>query len=47
MSLQLLLQAGSPNWYSSGWLWFFIACLIIVAFGLLRYTWWSPRGPRR
>ena len=41
----MLLQAmgGASWWWSSWWFWFVIALLVIGTFGLLRYTWQSPR----
>lgn len=42
----LLLQAGTPMWWASGWLWFFVGCLVVLAVVLLRWTWTSPRRRR-
>ncbi|HSN31372.1 MAG TPA: hypothetical protein VLU41_01705 [Ideonella sp.] len=43
MSMVLLQVTRSGAWWMSGWLWLFIALLVIAAFGLLHWTWYSPR----
>lgn len=46
MAMDLYQVGSGGQWWSSGWFWIFIICLVILVFGLLRYTWWSPRGRR-
>ena len=43
MSKELLQVTSAGSWWSSGWLWFFVVCLVIVAIGLMRWTWTPPR----